>query len=74
MKLPQTGSYMCERYASHEGPYDLAAVAYFQLGDSVKGRALAETAVQLNPHDPRLQTNLAMMSEQPLNCVDERET
>lgn len=55
------GSYMAERYANNEGPYDLAAVAYFHLGQRQKAIALATEAVQRNPDDPRLRDNLSMM-------------
>lgn len=55
------GNYLNERYALLEGAYDLAAVAYFHLGNKAKAVEFAEKAVELNPHDPRLQTNLAMM-------------
>lgn len=50
-----------ERYARAEGAYDVAAVAYFSLGDYPQAVAMAEKAVELNPHEPRLQANLEMI-------------
>lgn len=58
-----TGSYMRERYANHEGPYDLAAVAHYHLGNREAAIAMAKQAVACNPEDLRLQNNLAMMME-----------
>ena len=59
--LPLTTSYMSERYANYEGPFDLAAVAYFHIGDRQKAIELAAEAVRLNPDDQRLRNNLSMM-------------
>ena len=56
------GSYLSERYAIAEGPYDLTAVAYFHLGQRSKAAELAKIALDLNPHDPRLMSNLTMMN------------
>jgi len=56
-------TYMAERYANDEGPYDLAAVAHFHLGNRDKAIALAEEAVRRNPVDGRLCSNLATMIE-----------
>jgi glycosyltransferase involved in cell wall biosynthesis len=54
-------TYLGERYANDEGPYDLASVAYYHLGQRQKAVSLAAEAVRRNPSDPRLQNNLAMM-------------
>ena len=65
LALPPTMSYMAERYANNEGPYDLAAVAYFHIGQREKAVPLAAEAVRLNPNDPRLCNNLLMMGDAP---------
>lgn len=54
-------SYLTDRYAIEEGPYDLAAVAYFHIGERTKAIELAQIAVDLNPLDERLKRNLQMM-------------
>jgi tetratricopeptide (TPR) repeat protein len=62
INLPQDGgAYLNERYALAEGPYDLASVAHFHLGDKAKAIELAKQAIILNPFDERLKTNLQMM-------------
>lgn len=61
LSLPLTTSYMAERYANTEGPYDLSAIAYFHLDQKDKALNLATQALQLNPEDARLQLNLTMM-------------
>lgn len=62
LALPSTGgSYLNERYALSEGPYDLAAVAHYRLGNKPKAIQWATKAISLNPHDPRLVKNLQMM-------------
>jgi glycosyltransferase involved in cell wall biosynthesis len=62
LQLPTTGGfYLSERYALYEGPYDLSSVAYFHLGDRLKAIELAEKAIELNPFNPRLKSNLNMM-------------
>jgi glycosyltransferase involved in cell wall biosynthesis len=55
------GSYLTERYAVEEGPYDLAAVAYYHLGQRAKAIGLAKIALDFNPLDARLRKNLSMM-------------
>lgn len=55
------GNYLNERYALNEGPYDLASVAHFHLGNKARSIELAEKALSLNPYDDRLQRNLEMM-------------
>ena len=54
-------SYITERYAREEGPYDLAAVALYHLGQKQAAAEFARKALELNPNDHRLQDNLRMM-------------
>lgn len=62
LALPPTiDTYMAERYANNEGPYDLAAVAYYHIGQRQRAIALATEAVTRNPNDTRLHNNLSMM-------------
>jgi glycosyltransferase involved in cell wall biosynthesis len=60
-RAPDTSSYMAERYANHEGPYDLMGVAYWHLGHPHLAVTLAERALRDSPDDPRLQANLKQM-------------
>lgn len=60
---PDESSYLNERYALREGPYDLAAVAFWNLGMLRIAYDSAVAAATINPHDPRLQENLRFMSE-----------
>lgn len=55
------GSYLNERYALAEGPYDLASVAHYHLGNHDKALELAKQAVTFNPNDSRLLRNMRMM-------------
>lgn len=55
------GSYLTDRYATQEGPYDLASVAYYHIGQRAKAIELARIAIDLNPWDERLKSNLRMM-------------
>lgn len=57
--VPAQETYIGTRYAREEGPYDLAAVAYWNLGMREQARICAEKAVALNPVDDRLRDNLA---------------
>jgi tetratricopeptide (TPR) repeat protein len=61
LSLPVTTSYMAERYANTEAPYDLSAIAHYHLGQKDKAIGLAKQALQLNPEDARLLSNLTMM-------------
>ena len=61
LSLEPTTSYMAERYANMEGPYDLAAIAHYHIGQKDKAITLATKALQLNSEDARLQANLTMM-------------
>lgn len=61
-KLPSNGGlYLNERYALKEGPFDLASVAHFYLGNRLKAIELCEKAIALNPYDDHLRENLRMM-------------
>ena len=71
LALPaNSGSYLSDRYALNEGPYDLLSVAYFYLGEHIKAISLAETAVSLNPGDIRLINNLNKMKNETLKLTD----
>jgi tetratricopeptide (TPR) repeat protein len=56
------GNYLNERYALSEGPYDLASVAHFHLGNKAKALEFVKIALSFNPDDVRLQNNLKMMA------------
>lgn len=45
-----------------EQPDDILAIAYFYLGDKIKSLYHARCAIQMNPHDERLQYNLKSIS------------
>jgi tetratricopeptide (TPR) repeat protein len=55
-------TYMAERYANDEGPFDLAAVAHFHLGERAIAIKFATEALRRNPSDTRLKANLAKMT------------
>jgi tetratricopeptide (TPR) repeat protein len=55
-------TYIAERYAREEGPYDLTAVALFNLGQKQVALDFAKKALAFNPRDPRLQENVRVMS------------
>jgi hypothetical protein len=64
LALPvSTGDYLAERYARYEGPYDLMAVAYWNLGHQKEALDSAERAWQLNPSDQRLADNLRKIKQ-----------
>jgi glycosyltransferase involved in cell wall biosynthesis len=50
--------YLCEDFAWNWYPYDLAAIAAYNLGKKEKAIEYGKKAVELNPKDERLQTNL----------------
>ncbi|CAB4123479.1 hypothetical protein UFOVP46_10 [uncultured Caudovirales phage] len=50
--------YLCEEFAWNELPYDLAAIAAHKLGFKEESINYGEKAVELNPNDARLATNL----------------
>lgn len=55
---PDQSSYISERYATEEGPYDIAAVANFYMGDKQQALNCIMKALEFNPKDVRLQENL----------------
>lgn len=56
-------TYITERYAREEGPFDLAAVALHNLGQKSAAIDFAKKALARNPQDQRLQENLRVVSE-----------
>lgn len=50
--------YLCEEFAWNELPYDLAAIAAHNLGFKEESIKYGEKAVELNPADSRLASNL----------------
>jgi glycosyltransferase involved in cell wall biosynthesis len=50
--------YLCEEFAWNELPYDLAAIAAWNLGMYTEAFEYGSEAVKINPNDPRLATNL----------------
>lgn len=54
--------YLCEEFAWGHLPYDLAAIASYNLGYMKKALEYGKIAVELNPNDPRLINNLSYYS------------
>ena len=54
--------YMCEEFAWDHTPYDLAALAAYNLGKFDEAFTYGTKAVELNPNDERLATNLTWYS------------
>jgi glycosyltransferase involved in cell wall biosynthesis len=50
--------YLCEEFAWGSLPYDLAAIASYNLGDKKSARKYGTKAVELSPDDERLRRNL----------------
>jgi glycosyltransferase involved in cell wall biosynthesis len=50
--------YLCEEFAWNELPYDLAAISAYKLGFKEESITYGQKAVELNPNDKRLATNL----------------
>jgi tetratricopeptide (TPR) repeat protein len=50
--------YLCEEYAWGFAPYDYAAIAAYNLGETADALEYGMKAVELNPTDERLQRNL----------------
>ncbi len=50
--------YLCEEFAWGELPYDLAAIASYNLGDKESAYHYGEIALSLNPEDDRLARNM----------------
>lgn len=55
--------YLCEEFAWGSLPYDLASVAYYNLGKKEKALEYGTKALELNPTDERLKRNLVFYSE-----------
>ncbi|CAB4123799.1 hypothetical protein UFOVP45_29 [uncultured Caudovirales phage] len=51
--------YLCEEFAWNELPYDLAAISAHKLGFKEESVKYGEKAMELNPNDERLATNLS---------------
>ena len=60
--------YLCEEFAWGSAPWDYAAIAAFNLGNFEKALQYGSKAVELNPSDPRLATNLMFYSKESLNA------
>lgn len=56
--------YMCEESSWNWEPWDIAAVCAWQTGDRDKALRYGKKALELNPSDGRLQTNLLFYSGQ----------
>lgn len=59
--------YLCEEFAWGYMPYDFAALAAHNLGNSEKALTYGTKAVELNPDELRLQSNLAFYSRETLD-------
>ena len=55
--------YLCEGWAWGEQPYDLAAISYYNLGEYELAYEYGKKAVEMNPNDERLQSNLHFYRE-----------
>lgn len=55
--------YLCEAWAWSEQPYDLAAISYYNLHEYELARKYGKKAVEINPNDERLQSNLRFYQE-----------
>ncbi len=60
--------YLCEDFAWGATPYDFAALAAYNLGFLEKALTYGAKAVELNPDDLRLQSNLAFYSRETLDA------
>jgi len=54
--------YLVDRYAQNEGPYDLAGVSAWWLGNKAEGGSLMLQASKMNPSDKRLSDNCAFLT------------
>jgi tetratricopeptide (TPR) repeat protein len=59
--------YLCEEFAWGFMPYDYAAIAAYNLGNFEKALTYGTKAVELNPDELRLQSNLAFYSRETLD-------
>jgi len=62
--------YLCEEFAWGSAPWDYAAIAAYNLGNFEKAMQYGSKAVELNPNDPRLVSNLAFYSKESLDGND----
>jgi tetratricopeptide (TPR) repeat protein len=56
--------YLCEEFAWGVAPYDYAAISAYKLGNFEKALTYGTKAVELNPDELRLQSNLAFYSRE----------
>lgn len=56
--------YLCEEFAWGSAPWDFAALSSYHLGNKEKAIQYGTKAVELNPNDPRLLTNLTFYSKE----------
>jgi tetratricopeptide (TPR) repeat protein len=59
--------YLCEEFAWGHMPYDFAALAAYNLGNIEKALTYGTKAVELNPDELRLQSNLAFYSRETID-------
>lgn len=59
--------YLCEEFAWGPLPWDLAAIAHYNLGNFEEALNYGAKAVELNPNDPRLVKNLSFYSKESLD-------
>lgn len=59
--------YLCEEFAWGYAPWDYAAISYYNLGNFEKALQYGSKAVELNPEDTRLISNLAFYSKESPN-------
>jgi glycosyltransferase involved in cell wall biosynthesis len=62
--LPSEPNYISERYAREEGPFDLASVALYNLGQRGPALEFAKRALAFNPNDARLRENVRLMENE----------
>lgn len=59
----KTKSYINEVFSFNETPYDLLAIAYYQVGNYVLSYKYSTLALKENPHDERLKNNHHIIQE-----------
>jgi tetratricopeptide (TPR) repeat protein len=59
--------YLCEEFAWGHMPYDYAALSAYNLGNFEKALTYGTKAVELNPQDLRLQSNLSFYAQETLD-------
>ncbi len=60
-------SYINEIFSWNETPYDLLAIAYYNIGNYVLSYKYSTLALKENPHDERLRNNHAIIKEKLKN-------